>query len=68
VRLAKNHPLPDGNKRAAYLCMREFLERNGRRLRRGPDYVDDAVTTIERVAAGELGDAELAEWIRGRAG
>jgi death on curing protein len=25
VHLAKNHPLPDGNKRAAYLAMIEFL-------------------------------------------
>jgi hypothetical protein len=25
----KNHPLPDGNKRAAFLTMVEFIERNG---------------------------------------
>jgi hypothetical protein len=31
VHLTKNHPLPDGNKRAAYLAMIEFLARNGRR-------------------------------------
>ncbi|MGH7100656.1 MAG: type II toxin-antitoxin system death-on-curing family toxin, partial [Stellaceae bacterium] len=29
VRLARNHPLPDGNKRVAYLAMIEFLARNG---------------------------------------
>jgi death-on-curing protein len=28
VRLARNHPLPDGNKRVAYLAMLEFLARN----------------------------------------
>lgn len=28
-RLARNHPLPDGNKRTAYLCLIEFVERNG---------------------------------------
>ena len=28
VRLARNHPLPDGNKRVAYLAMVEFLARN----------------------------------------
>ena len=27
--LIRNHPLPDGNKRTAYLCLTEFVERNG---------------------------------------
>lgn len=29
VRLAKNHPLPDGNKRAAWVILRMFLAING---------------------------------------
>ena len=29
VRLAKNHPLPDGNKRAAWVALRMFVEING---------------------------------------
>ena len=29
VRLAKNHPLPDGNKRAAWVTLRLFVEVNG---------------------------------------
>ncbi|MGH9101647.1 MAG: type II toxin-antitoxin system death-on-curing family toxin [Acidimicrobiales bacterium] len=29
VRLAKNHPLPDGNKRAAWVALRLFVEMNG---------------------------------------
>jgi death-on-curing protein len=29
VRLARNHPLPDGNKRVVYIAMLEFLARNG---------------------------------------
>lgn len=29
VRLAKNHPLPDGNKRAAWVALRVFIEING---------------------------------------
>jgi prophage maintenance system killer protein len=28
ARLARNHPLPDGNKRVAYLALLEFLARN----------------------------------------
>ncbi len=29
VRLAKNHPLPDGNKRVAWVALRMFIEING---------------------------------------
>jgi death-on-curing protein len=28
-RVIRNHPFPDGNKRIAYQCMREMLERSG---------------------------------------
>ncbi len=27
-RLVRNHALPDGNKRTAYACLREFIARN----------------------------------------
>ena len=37
ARLIQNHPLPDGNKRTAFLCMIEFIERNGFRLETRPD-------------------------------
>lgn len=40
-RIAKNHPLPDGNKRLAWVCLVVFLELNGWSLH-VPD--DDAVT------------------------
>ena len=29
VRLAKNHPLPDGSKRTAWVALRAFFELNG---------------------------------------
>ena len=29
VRLARNHPLPDGNKRASWVALRLFIELNG---------------------------------------
>ena len=41
--LAQNHPLPDGNKRAAFLLMARFLEANGRRWM-GEDVAVDAST------------------------
>jgi death on curing protein len=30
VHLCKNHPLPDGNKRCAFLALLEFIQANGR--------------------------------------
>lgn len=62
VRLARNHPLPDGNKRVAYLATLEFLARNG--LEWIPPSVDETVATIERVAAGQLVEREVADSLR----
>ena len=62
VRLARNHPLPDGNKRVAYLALLEFLVRNG--VEWIPPSVEETVETIERVAAGRISERELAEWLR----
>jgi death-on-curing protein len=61
-RLARNHPLPDGNKRVAYLAMLEFLARN--RFEWMPPSVEETVATIEAVAAGTIRERELAEWLR----
>jgi death on curing protein len=52
ARLARNHPLPDGNKRVAYLALLEFLARNG--VDWVPPSVDDTVAMIERAAAGTI--------------
>ena len=62
VRLARNHPLPDGNKRVAYLAMLEFLARN--RVEWTPPSVEETVATIEGVAAGRISESELADWLR----
>lgn len=61
-RLARNHPLPDGNKRVAYLAMLESLARN--RFEWMPPSVEETVATIEAVAAGTIRERELAEWLR----
>ncbi len=60
-RLARNHPLPDGNKRAAFVVTVLFCESNGRPWA-APDADIDA-PVVERVAAGEVELGELAEWI-----
>jgi death-on-curing protein len=62
ARLARNHPLPDGNKRVAYLALVEFLARN--QVDWAPPSVEETVATIERVAAGEISERDLADWLR----
>ncbi len=60
VGLAKNHPFVDGNKRAAFLAMGLFLFGTGYRLTATQA---DATVTMLAVAAGEIGEDELAAWI-----
>lgn len=63
VRLAKNHPLPDGNKRAAWVALRLFIEINGWRWDPMPT-VDDAERTVLGIAAGDVDEAQTAIWLR----
>ena len=63
VRLARNHPLPDGNKRAAWIALRYFIAENGWRWDPRPS-VDDAEATVLAIAAGELDEASTADWLR----
>ena len=65
-RLAWNHPLPDGNKRAAWAALVMFVDLNDGRWEPDPPDVDDAERTMFAVAAGEIDEARLAEWLRGR--
>lgn len=60
VAMAKNHPFVDGNKRAALLCLGQFLEDNGMRLIAEPL---DVAAVILKVAAGELDIGALAAWV-----
>jgi len=62
IRLARNHPLPDGNKRVAYLALSEFLARNG--VEWTPPSVEETVATVDGVAAGRISEDELADWLR----
>ena len=59
--IAKNHPLPDGNKRAAFTTMIVFLRRNGARWQI-PDE-DDAVEVVNAVAAGQMTVEDLTTWV-----
>lgn len=59
--IARNHPFVDGNKRMPLLAAEIFLIDNGYVLT-----ADDAAVyeVIVRLAAGTLGEAGLASWIR----
>lgn len=64
VRLARNHPLPDGNKRVAWVALREFIERNDWSC--AYPSVDEAEEFVLAIAAGEWQEAIVAEWLRSR--
>lgn len=63
VRLARNHPLPDGNKRAAWVSLRLFVEVNEWIWDPMPA-IDDAESAVLAVASGSWDEAETAEWLR----
>lgn len=63
VRLAKNHPLPDGNKRLAWQSLTMFCALN--------DYdlevpTADAVQMMLAIASGSMNEESVAKWLDGR--
>jgi death-on-curing protein len=65
VRLAKNHPLPDGNKPAAWVSLRVFVESNSWRWDRYPD-VAETEAAVLAIASGDWDETRMAEWLRSR--
>lgn len=59
--LAKNHPFVDGNKRTALVALEAFLVLNDFELAASDA---ECVMAILHLAAGELGEEDLAIWIR----
>jgi death-on-curing protein len=59
--VARNHPFVDGNKRTAWVLARLFLALNGHDLR---FMAEDAIKTMLALAAGELGEEDMADWFR----
>ncbi len=59
--IAKNHPFIDGNKRVALAVGAVFLELNGFDLD-APEA--EAVIMFEQLAAGNIAEAELADWFK----
>ncbi len=65
-RLSWNHPLPDGNKRAAWAALTLFVDLNDGTWDPDPPDVDDAEAAMLAVAAHDVDEAWLAEWLRER--
>ena len=59
--LAKNHPFNDANKRTALIAIRLFLKLNGYDLAAS---AEDKYKTIISVAASDISEGELAQWVR----
>ena len=60
--LIANHPFVDGNKRTAAVVSETFLALNGYQLAASDA---ELVVAMLALAAGELSEAELADWFRG---
>jgi len=65
-RLAWNHPLPDGNKRAAWAALVMFLDLNDVRWEPDPPNVDQAEVAMLAVAAHDVDEVWFADWLRAR--
>ena len=59
--LNQNHPFVDGNKRAAFIVVGLFLALDGVRL---VATQVDAARVVFALAAGQLSETELADWLR----
>ena len=58
--ISRNHPFLDGNKRTSLVVAELFLELNGYALTASDS---QCVTTFLQLAAGDLSEEQLAEWI-----
>lgn len=65
-RLAWNHPLPDGNKRASWAALLLFVDLNDGVWDPDPPHVDQAEEAMMAVAAGEVDEDWVADWLRER--
>jgi death on curing protein len=65
-RLAWNHPLLDGNKRAAWASLLLFVDLNGGNWDPDPPDVDEAEAAMFSVAAHDVDEEWFADWLRHR--
>jgi death-on-curing protein len=61
--LVRSHPFQDGNKRVGFVVVAVFVELNQHQLHAADD---DVVKTFLALAAGDLSEDDLANWLRSR--
>lgn len=64
--LIRSRPLPFGNKRVGYECMREMLLLSGLVWSRPDEDAEDVVVALKGVEAGTVGEADFLAWVRSR--
>ncbi len=64
--LAWNHPLPDGNKRAAWMTLVMFIDLNGGAWDPDPPDTDEAEAAMLSVAGHDVDEAWFEAWLRER--
>ncbi len=65
-RLARNHPLPDGNKRAAWAALVMFIDLNHGIWDPDPPDIDRAEEAMLAIAAGDVDETWTAAWLKER--
>ena len=65
-RLTWNHPLPDGNKRAAWASLVMFIDLNGGAWDPNPPDIDKAEGAMLAIASGDVDEIWTAAWLRER--
>jgi death on curing protein len=66
-RIIRNNPLPDGNKRVGYECMREMLDRSGAAWPRPREDAEEIARRIEGLAARRIAEPDFVRWVKLRA-
>lgn len=65
-RLVWNHPLTDGNKRAAWASLIVFVDLNHGRWEPDPPVTDDCEAMMIAAAANDTDEGQVADWLRER--
>jgi death on curing protein len=63
-RIIRHNPLPDGNKRVAYECMREMLDRAGVAWPRPREDAQEIAEKIEGLAARRVSEPDFVRWVK----
>ena len=65
-RLAWNHPLPDGNKRAAWAALLLFIDLNDGAWEPDPPDIDQSEAAMLAIAASDVDETWTATWLKER--